>query len=122
MPKLHLKNKFCGLLEHLKRREKKQQNYQLNMKNWQQILTSCQVDQGNVEEKKDEKEVVEEEMDKERTSKSGWDFKLGGLPKKKDCLIDEYKLLCAENLEELLTKNKQSQQINEEDEESAPPW
>jgi len=25
-------------------------------------------------------------------------------------------------LEELLTKNKQSQQINEEDEESAPPW
>ena len=25
-------------------------------------------------------------------------------------------------MEELLTKNKQSQQINEEDEESAPPW
>jgi hypothetical protein len=30
-------------------------------------------------------------------------------------------LLCAENLEELLNKNKQLQ-INEEDEELAPPW
>ena len=47
--------------------------------------------EGNIEEKKDEKEeVAEEELDKERILKSGWDFKLGGLPKKKDCLIDEY--------------------------------
>nr|CAD2167564.1 unnamed protein product [Meloidogyne enterolobii] len=36
--------------------------------------------------------------------------------------MNMFELLCAENLEELLTKNKQSQQINEEDEESAPPW
>uniref|UniRef100_A0A915MZI7 Transcription initiation factor TFIID subunit 1 histone acetyltransferase domain-containing protein n=1 Tax=Meloidogyne javanica TaxID=6303 RepID=A0A915MZI7_MELJA len=72
-------------------------------------------------ENREMEEVVEEESKNEKTFKTGWDFKFGDL-RKKDCQIDEYELLCAENLEELLTKNKQSQQINEEDEESAPPW
>uniref|UniRef100_A0A1I8BD87 Bromo domain-containing protein n=1 Tax=Meloidogyne hapla TaxID=6305 RepID=A0A1I8BD87_MELHA len=91
---------------------------------------TTEIKEGNKEEESDEKEENEKEEsieesveDNERatTSKSGWDFKFGNLPKKKDCLSDEYELLCAENLEELLNKNKQ-QQINEEDEESAPPW
>ncbi|KAF7637197.1 Bromo domain-containing protein [Meloidogyne graminicola] len=109
MQKLHIKNKFGGHLEHLKR---KVINEEINEKKNDEK-------EGGIEQSKLTEDSIEKE--KEETIISGWDFKFGDLPKKKDVCSDEYELLCAENLEELLNKNKQLQ-INEEDEESAPPW
>ncbi|KAL3087271.1 hypothetical protein niasHT_020534 [Heterodera trifolii] len=50
-----------------------------------------------------------------------WALRIGPPPRKDDCCTDEYELLCAENLDELLSREKQKP-TNEDDDESAPPW
>uniref|UniRef100_A0A914H2H9 Bromo domain-containing protein n=1 Tax=Globodera rostochiensis TaxID=31243 RepID=A0A914H2H9_GLORO len=65
-------------------------------------------------EEAEQSQATEEEEDP-------WALRFGPPPKKEDCCTDEYELLCAENLDELLSSKHQNQ-TNEDDDEAAPPW